>query len=186
MMKLRTAHIHVLAVSLLVLAGSLGSLQAQSFVAFDVPGAVSTIPASINAQGEITGSFSDGTGSHGFVREANGSIKVFDGPGAIWTSPASINARGEITGSFSDGTGSHGFVREPKGNIIVFDVPGATSISLTMPTSINAQGEITGYFAPWNCNPSDGVKCVGRGFVRSPARCHYGIRCAGSDTGSSG
>ena len=152
MMKLRTAHIHVLAVSLLVLAGSLGSLQAQSFVAFDVPGAVSTIPASINAQGEITGSFSDGTGSHGFVREANGSIKVFDGPGAIWTSPASINARGEITGSFSDGTGSHGFVREPKGNIIVFDGGPGSNLrsSLTMPTSINAQGEMTLVtFAPW-------------------------------------
>jgi hypothetical protein len=41
-------------------------------IVFDVLGAYSTNPFSINADGTITGTFWDSTGAHGFVRDRQG------------------------------------------------------------------------------------------------------------------
>ena len=38
-----------------------------SFMTFDVPGAISTAATSINASGQVTGSYSDSSGTHGFI-----------------------------------------------------------------------------------------------------------------------
>jgi hypothetical protein len=68
--------------------------QKVTITTFDPPGSVQTTPMSINAGGAITGSYSDGNTTHGFLRMPDGTITSFDGPGATGTLPASINAPG--------------------------------------------------------------------------------------------
>src|SRR6516162_7670940 len=70
---------------------------AGKFLSFDVPGAFSTGPHSINAGGAVTGlwyygSFSSPGPNHGFLRDADGTITTFDVPESIATVPGSINA----------------------------------------------------------------------------------------------
>jgi len=136
-----------------------------TFVTFDVPGAVNgTSPASINNSGAITGSYGDniGSGSHGFIRTANGSFVTFDVPGAVnGTSPASINNSGAITGSYGDniGLGFHGFIRTANGSFVTFDVPGADTGS-AFPSAINARGEVAGFYFD--------VNFIQHSFLREP------------------
>src|SRR5579864_8034887 len=85
--------------------------QKATIITFDPPGSVQTMPMSSNAGGAITGSYSDGTTTHGFLRMPDGTITRFDGPGATGTLPANINAAGEIAGYFFTSTASHSFVR---------------------------------------------------------------------------
>ena len=95
-----------------VLAPAISSVHAQTITSFDVPGSTGTLPASINPAGEITGSYEDSGGMHGFVRDSRGTITSFDPPGSFGTSPTSINPAGEITGGYFDSGGTvHGFVR---------------------------------------------------------------------------
>jgi len=106
-----------------------------AFETFDVPGtfvtllpAINGIPvssltpaSSINDKGTITGSYSDNSGTHGFVRSPEGIITSFDpagddtvcfnfifpSGGAPNVFPTSINQEGVITGFCN--TGSPGF-----------------------------------------------------------------------------
>lgn len=94
--------------------GTLTTFQGAEINAFQ------TLPAGINASGEITGSYLsiDFSASrlvrHGFARNASGVIASFDPPGSIQTTPTSINDSGAITGSFYTGTGAAvGFIRTP-------------------------------------------------------------------------
>jgi hypothetical protein len=100
-------------------------------VSFDVPGSLvglGTLPynslrgnLSINDEGAITGSYSDNSGVHGFVRSPEGIITSFDPPNEIGgfgpaTFPTSINQEGVITGWChigSPATYSIGWVRYP-------------------------------------------------------------------------
>ncbi len=99
-----------------------------AFTTFDAPGAGTTgifpgtLPASINAGGDISGIYTDTTGvRHGFVRTANGTITApIDAPGAAATGMfsgtilISINAVDQITGTFEDASGVfHGFLLAP-------------------------------------------------------------------------
>jgi hypothetical protein len=121
---------------------------------FDPTGSTNTVPASINLEGTIVGTFSDaGFANHGFIRSANGTITTFDVPGSFnYTSAVGITPFGIITGSWADLQGSHGFVRYPNGAFSKFDVPGP-------PQAINFWGEIVGQFTD-----SDGS----HGFIRLP------------------
>src|SRR5215472_1155574 len=57
--------------------------SAGTFVTFDVPGAISTDPNSINNSGAITGGYFDAGGLiHSFLRTSDGTITPFDAPGA--------------------------------------------------------------------------------------------------------
>jgi hypothetical protein len=87
-----------------------------TFESFDVPGSfeITTLPgslltaaSSINDAGAITGSYSDNSGSHGFVRSPEGMITSFDPPTVTSCSlpfagfaafTTSINQEGVITG----------------------------------------------------------------------------------------
>ena len=133
-----------------VLAPEISSVHAQTITSFD------GFPTSINPAGDITGSYFDSTGGHGFIRDRQGTITTFDAPGSTGTSPTSINPAGEITGIYGDSGGGHGFIRDARGTITSFDPPGSTG---TFPASINPAGDITGsYF--------DSTGTV-HGFVRS-------------------
>ena len=93
----------------------------QTIVLFDAdPAATRTVPTSISASGDVTGSWLDGnqgTKERGFVRKRNGTITVFDAdPAATRTSADGINSSGDVTGSFRDGNQGNkfrGFVRSP-------------------------------------------------------------------------
>ena len=107
-----------------------------------------TVPRSINAEGQITGSVSVPSGQffwHGFLREADGTITRFDLGNGRNTFPAAINAAGQITGYFYDPYPHtvHGFIRENDGTAVTFDAPNSTA---TYPTAINDVGDITGYY----------------------------------------
>jgi len=121
-----------------------------TFITFDVPGAVNgTSPSSINNSGAITGGYGDniGSGSHGFIRAANGSFVTFDVPGAVnGTSPSSINNSGAITGGYNDniGSGYHGFIRAANGSFVTFDVSDVDYVF--GPSAINERGEVAGAY----------------------------------------
>jgi hypothetical protein len=113
---------------LLALAQVLAARPQPTFITFDVPGAVFTIPIFINPMGTITGSYTDANFlTHGFVRAPDGAFTTFDAPGAVnGTFPSGgITPNGTITGSHTDSSFiSHGFVRAPDGAITTFDGPG--------------------------------------------------------------
>jgi hypothetical protein len=66
---------------------------------FDVPEAYDTLPAIININGVITGSWVGVGGSqHGFIRYSDGTILSFDVPDVTDTVPTWINDSGVVVG----------------------------------------------------------------------------------------
>lgn len=124
---------------------------------------------SINNRGASTGYVIDNSyGTHGFVRNPDGTVVVFDAPGASpvigGTFPLSINDRGVIAGvSYDSYAVAHGFLRDSAGAFTVFDAPGVSpgvgNYLGTTPQSINARGEIAGIY--------EGADFVGHGFLRA-------------------
>ena len=84
------------------------------FTTFDVAGAISIQPITINDNGTIAGSFYDANSvQHGFVRNHDGNIITFDPPGSVSTgvggrssltglTSIALNARDQVIGSFQD------------------------------------------------------------------------------------
>jgi hypothetical protein len=89
-------------------------IRSGSFTALDFPGANSTGLGDVNPAGAIVGSYSDGTGSHGFLLE-NGEFTsiLYPGAGPTVTVVNGINAGGVMAGRYVDSTGTHGFVASP-------------------------------------------------------------------------
>lgn len=113
---------------------------------FDAPGAGSggTLPAQINAKGEIVGAFFDeNLILHGFLRQPGGAISTFDDPDSPrGTYAAGVNRKGVIVGYIGDiNSGPEGFKRSKNGKFIPIGVPGATQ---TIAWAINALGQIAG------------------------------------------
>lgn len=114
-----------------------------AFESIDVPGAVATRAFGINAQGDVVGSYTDATGTHGYLF-SDGVFTTIDYPGAATTEPWGINPRGDIIGRYtrSGVAGVRGFLLR-HGSY--------TDISIgnhlvTLPTKIGASGEIVGCF----------------------------------------
>ena len=86
---------------------------------------------SMNAEGEIVGSYTQSTYTHdGFLRHRDGTFDTFYAadysPCCIWTFPTAIAADKTIAGYFNDGYDiNRGFVRTSNGNVTLFDVPDA-------------------------------------------------------------
>jgi hypothetical protein len=133
-----------------------------TIITIDVPGAFSTTPTSINAEGAITGYYLAGGANHGFLwsckresgrkqcEEEDSTYTTFDIPGVDGTYPTSINSAGTITGySIDFYNAPHGFVRGRDGIITNFDVPDSLT---TQALSINPAGTITGNFTDANQN----------------------------------
>jgi hypothetical protein len=147
------------------LSGQESSRHKPRIITFDVPGAIATVPSSINPMGTIAGYYV-GAGAnprrHGFLRTRNGTIISFDVPGAIETFGANINPSGTITGTYYDAYGLQGFVRAPGGTFTTFcpvtDVP----CGLVWIAGINPSGAVAGEFEEAEFNG------VFHGFVRAP------------------
>src|SRR2546422_145484 len=83
--------------SLLVAAATTSAAYVGVFEWIDVPGAVGTRAFGLNPRGDIVGSYTDGTGTHGFVR-SDGVLTTINYPGAATTEAWGINPRGDIVG----------------------------------------------------------------------------------------
>jgi hypothetical protein len=147
-----------------------------NYTSFDVSGAVTetgkggglsgTIPISIDAVGDVAGSYTDSSFvRHGFIRAASGTIATFDAPGANTTGasgmiggtfPTHIDPTGSaIVGVYADSTGlGHAFIYylplSGKGSFTSFTPPNMTT-STTLPIqgtvfSVNASGTVAGFY----------------------------------------
>jgi hypothetical protein len=152
-------------------------------IEFDAPGAAKTsssickpycgtTSSSINAQGTITGYFTDAkVVPHAFIRNPRGHVYVFDAPGAglgaflyQGTVAESINDRNVVAGQFEDAhLRAHGFIRYPNGTFVTVDAPGAGAKAYqgTFVNVVNDCGETAGGLYDANN--------VGHSFVRSAA-----------------
>lgn len=146
-------------------AASAGAGQlAFRFRTFDVPGSTGTEVNGINNAGVFEGSFTDGSGQHGFI-EDQGRLIRFDFPGTSGVTQAfAIDNAGDVVGVYTDGSGaSHGFVRTSAGGIKALPPPpgaGTGSGQGTFPTGITDAGEIVGF--------SVGADGVAHGYEQSP------------------
>jgi hypothetical protein len=160
----------------LLLVGIATTLHAQTIATFDLPNSISTQPAAINQAGQITGSYVDAVGQHGFLRQADGTLISFDAPLTFPlggpTAVTSMNSSGQIVGYIysSDVFLDYGFLRQPDGTFKVFGGdcflgPASASVSLPFqegitPTAINDRGQIVG-----ECGPGIAIDF---GFLRQP------------------
>lgn len=113
------------------------------FEPIEKPGAIATRAFGINARGDIVGSYTDGTGTHGYVL-SQGVFTRVDYPGAATTEAWGINPRGDIIGRYTraDVPGIRGFLLR-HGNFTDISIGNHL---ITLPTKIGASGEIVGCF----------------------------------------
>lgn len=151
-------------VFLVCVPGALSSCMAQpSFEFFQVPGATSVTPVSINDGLSIAGSYTlaDGT-VHAFLRDGSGRLIKFD-VGAVSTQPMRINVSGEIAGTFSDVAGvNQGFVRLPNGATTRFNLGQSTQV-----TDMNSSGTVVGFYSATVSSSSQAFFRTKSGFVFS-------------------
>ena len=140
------AFVQILSVSLYV-AGASIIWNAAANADGNFTTILGTSPVAINLREDITGTYTDKIGEHGFLRSRDGAFTAFDAPGASDTVPRAIDPDGVITGSYDDQSGTtRGFTRAGDGTFTTFDVPGHSE---TYPAAINAGGVVTGTY----CDP---------------------------------
>jgi hypothetical protein len=130
--------------SLSTLAAVDGSASsAGAFESVDVPGAIGTRAFGINPQGDIVGSYTDTTGTHGYLLR-NGLFTTIDYPGATTTEAWGINPGGTIIGRYTRAgvPGVRGFLLR-RGNYTDISIGNHL---ITLPTKIGASGEVVGCF----------------------------------------
>ena len=77
-----------------------GAAAALVFTTLDFPGAVVTNAQSINAQGDVVGTYTDPAGvQHGFLWSGK-QYRIIDVPNALATFPRGIDASGDIVGTY--------------------------------------------------------------------------------------
>lgn len=131
---------------MVVLPGVQGALAngLYSFTAIDFPGASSTVPFSINNNGQIVGHFRVGGSDHGFLYSGS-NFTTIDAPAATTQTQAfGINDGGQIVGAFIGSDGEHGFL-DTGGAFTLIDVPGVSGD--TSAVRINSSGQIVGQFS---------------------------------------
>jgi probable HAF family extracellular repeat protein len=121
--------------------------QAAGFKTIDVPGALATRAFGISAVGEIVGSYTDGTGTHGYLW-ANGTVTIIKFPGAISTEAWGINPQGDIVGRYriAGDARTFGFLLSDG----VFTDISVTGHLHTLPIKISPSGGIVGCFHDTN------------------------------------
>ena len=125
----------------LVTPSGIAMALAYRFTTIDVPGGTFTSPSGVNDTGVIVGSFTDDTGSHGFLYKG-GTFATLGPPGASQSYAASINNAGQIVGLFTDSAVWHAFLKVG-GAFTTIDFPGA---DFTSPLAIDNAGRILGFF----------------------------------------
>src|SRR5262252_5048535 len=126
-------------------AGSHGFIIDDSaFTSIDFPGALGTVPFSIDDRGRIVGSFiDDGGKAHGFLWN-DGAFTKIDFPGTALTTGNGINKRGQIVGTFIDDCNvAHGYLLDDRG-FTTIDHPAAAMTTEAL--RIDKRGQIVGAF----------------------------------------
>lgn len=153
----RTLSLARFAVCAVVLTAAV-TLNAQITITFNGPHDAPSSFTGINAWGEVSGSYHDANGTHGFVRKLDDRFITFDVPDSTGTFPSAIGLLGDVTGStdgptFTDGVFSEptrGFVRHRDGTIDLFNAcldansAGEPSEAWASPSAINDRGSIIG------------------------------------------
>ena len=105
------------------------------------PGSSGALPNGINNQGQIVGSYNDGSGSQGFLLSA-GTYTTLNDPSAVThdTTATGINASGQIVGIYNPLLGQRGFLYN-NGTYSTID----TGTTTTAVMGINAASQIVGY-----------------------------------------
>jgi uncharacterized membrane protein len=148
--------------------------------AIDVPGASATRAFGINAVGEIVGSYTDVTGTWGFLW-ADGNVTQIRVPGAVSTEAWGINLRGDIVGRYrvAGDARTFGFLLSD-GVFTDISVPGHLQ---TLPIKISPSGDIVGCFHDTNfLVDMRGYVQHGnsvRSFERLPSTMHNGVTPGG-------
>ena len=147
----------------------------------NVPGSLYTLSRGINDAAQITGTYSDGTRTHGFLFNQI-SYSTIDVPGQADTWGNGINTAGEIVGYYYDTLSvQHGFLYDGAA-FIPFDYPGSTNE--TYAYRVNDFGQVVGR----TFVPANGYI----GFLRTPAglnpvpHIHQALVPASSAPGSAG
>jgi hypothetical protein len=118
------------------------SYSGGSYRLFTVPGAVFFNPTGINDADEITGAYTDSSGTlHGFLKTGDAFVPI-DYPNATGTWTYSINNSHVIAGRYQIGNTRHGFLLHAE-QYTAIDYPGALS---TWATYVNEQGEVVGFY----------------------------------------
>ena len=77
-----------------------------SFSTFNFPDTIETWAQGISDNGQVVGTFRDGSGEHGYVRGSDGSSYLaLYGPNGEETRPYGINDNGQVVGIFLNGRG---------------------------------------------------------------------------------
>ncbi len=136
-----------------------GGISGYSSTILDAPGAgtsaaTGTIAASIDASGDVAGTYLDAEFvGHGFYRAASGTFTAIDASGAgtsakQGTFAVNMDPTGSyIAGMYADSNNSyHGFVRAADGTITSFDAGTVLEHQGTIATSVNSSGTVTGTY----------------------------------------
>jgi len=144
------------------------SEAAATYITIDVPGAVETMVAGINNNGDVIGTFLTSFGSpaylSGYLRTADGTLTILSISGATTgVTPDAINDTDVITG-IGGPLESSGylpvFVRAADGTVTFFEIAAGTSPAL--PLVIDAGGDIAGGYY----TATSGIR---QGFIRNSA-----------------
>jgi uncharacterized membrane protein len=151
----------VLLLGVLLAGAPMAQQSALRWSAIDYPGATSTTALDVGPVGEIVGSYTDATGTHGYLRGGNGTFASIDFPNSVFTRAAGINVHGEIVGTYRLPTdpvaARHGFLVS-RGRFTTVDPPGAV---FTNPLGINQWGDIVGRFCTTVPCPAEGENVHG-------------------------
>lgn len=112
----------------------------------------------INNSGQITGSYDNATGLHGFL-DTRGTFTRLDVPGGLDTSPVAMNNSGDLAGNYSVLSSAGVSVQRgflfTRGQYTNVDFPGGAN---TLPSALNNAGTVAGTYedpavpAPFNTN----------------------------------
>lgn len=131
----------VLALFIVFMLAFFSTAQADyyAYTTLNVPGAYITQAYGINNSGQVSGTYYDTNGQHGFIKSGS-TFNTFDAPGANVTYAYGINNSGQVVGYYSDSNGYHGYLKT--GDVFTpVDVPGDIQ---TRPWGINNLGQIVG------------------------------------------
>jgi probable HAF family extracellular repeat protein len=116
----------------------------------DLPGAIQTVPLSIDDEDEIVGQYTktpDTTG-YGFLQRRGGHVELFSAPGAPAESTfyISINNQHRILGTWYDADGNPNNFVKFGDHLTPFVLPDAVGSVYTSAQTINDNGDIVGYY----------------------------------------
>jgi probable HAF family extracellular repeat protein len=115
----------------------------------DVPNAPLTLLNEVNEEGQIVGTYFDGTRLHGFFLN-KGNITTLDPPGSIRSQGGGINEKGQVVGVYrTSDQKRHGYLWR-NGVFTSFNVPNDHPVLGTVALGINDQGQIAGNYVDLN------------------------------------